>query len=76
MRKSKTGLLINEYKELQGSKYNQQKIWKACKPEHLVDIEKFDELLYNNMDVMGAYNKINPHSKKHINQDEHERQDG
>ena len=72
MRKSKTGLLINDYKELQGSKFNQEKIWKACKPEHLVDIEKFDYFMYNGMDLMKAYNKIKPHSKKNKHEDETE----
>ena len=60
MRKSKTGLPINDYKELQGSKFNQEKIWKACKPEHLVDIEKFDYFMYNGMDVMLKKAKIPP----------------
>jgi hypothetical protein len=47
-----------------GYKHNQKKEWQVVKPEHLVDIEKFNQLLYNDMDVSGAYNKIKPNSKK------------
>ena len=64
MKKSKTGLNINDYKKLTGSKFNTDKKWKSCKPEHLVDIDKLDFYIYNNLDITEAYNQIRPHSKK------------
>jgi len=64
MKKSKTGLTYKQYKETMGSAHKQQKTWQVVKDEHLVDIEKFNHALYNNMDVMSAYNTIRPNSKK------------
>ena len=70
MKKSKSGLTYKQYKETMGSAHKQQKIWKVVKDEHLVDIEKFNYALYNNLDLMKSYNKIKPNSKKINNNDE------
>jgi hypothetical protein len=69
MKISKTGLTYKQYKEEKGSAHKTQKRWQVVKDEHLVDIEKFNHALYNNLDVMKAYNKIRPNSKKTNNND-------
>lgn len=55
---------LNKLKSEDQIKHHKKKTWKVVKDEHLVDIEKFNQLLYNDMDVFGAYNKISPNSKK------------
>ena len=55
---------LKKLRDEAGYKHVQKRTWQVVKDEHLVDIEKFNQLLYNNMDVFGAYNKIKPNSKK------------